>query len=448
VRRFLLLVVLAILVVLGAVAAPAAAQPCDCGSTPAPCAGYWGATTVFTGRVERVTRDASGARQVTFTILERHRGISASDVVIRTGPAGQRCSLSFRTGREYIVYARPDETGALTTSVCLRTREIEDGAADLAYLGSLKDGSAPLGRISGQILSVARDLSGKARGSAAPVAGANVTLTKNGQAQTAVTDRAGDFAFESLTVGRYIVSLEASEHYYADAAPAIVELRDPHACAQVDRRVSSNGRVTGRVVDAAGQPIAGLTIELTTAGARTNASRLDASTRRAITNSAGRYEIARLPAGRFLVGINISARRASAASMPRVFHPGVTSVTQAMPITVPSGGQVALADLKLSPATSYVSLSGVVIDANGLPADNAHVYLKGAGEDDAILAEPATTDSSGRFVIAGLSDVGYRLFAERTRSDGQLRRVDSSDPIAVTARRGLGPVRLLLRHRY
>jgi hypothetical protein len=430
-------------------AAPAfAQQPCDCGSMPAPCAGYWGATTVFTGRVDRITRDASGMRRVTFTILERHRGRSASDVVVTTGPAGQRCSLSFRTGGEYIVYATPDDTGTLTTNVCLRTREIEDAAADVAYVRALNDRHPPPGRISGQVFNVSRDLSGTMRGRAVPVAEMTVRIAKDGVAQTTVTDRAGDFSFEPREPGRYIVTVETSQQHYADDPPAVVDLRDPRACAHVDRRVSSNGRIAGRVVDASGQPVAGLTIELTTATTTTNLSRVETPSRRAITDRTGRYDLARLPAGRFLLGINISARRTSLSSMPRVFHPGVIHVTQATPIVVSDGGQVALADLRLSSTVSYVSLAGVVIDADGLPADNARVYLKGAGEDDAILAEPATTDSSGRFVIAGLSNSGYRLFAERTRSDGRRRRVDSSDPIAVTAVKGLAPVRLLLRHRY
>lgn len=443
-RALLLLVLSAAFLTVAPITAQ---QPCDCGTTLAPCAGYWGATTVFTGRLERITRDASGLRRATFTILERHRGISASDVVITTGPAGQRCSLSLRPGREYIVYATPDESGALTTNVCLRTREIEDAAADVAYLRALKDGSAPPGRISGQVVSISRDLAGKARGSTAPLVGMTVRIVKDGIAQTTVTDRAGDFIFEPLDRGRYIVSVDAPEQYYVHDPPAGVEIRDPRACAQVDRRVSSNGRVAGRVVDAAGQPVAGVTIELTTALPKV-VTRAEAVSRRAITDSAGRYDIARLPAGRFLLGINISPRRASLSSLPRVFHPGVSNVTHATPIVLSDGGQSALADLRLSSNVSYVSLSGVVIAADGLPADNARVYLKGAGEDDAILAEPATTDSSGRFVISGLSNNGYRIFAERPRTDGQLRRVDSSDPIAVTVTKGLAPVRLLLRHRY
>ena len=51
--------------------------------------------------------------------------------------------------------------GELTTNVCLRTREIEDAAADLAYVRALREGSAPPGRISGQVLVIPRDLAGK-----------------------------------------------------------------------------------------------------------------------------------------------------------------------------------------------------------------------------------------------------------------------------------------------
>jgi 5-hydroxyisourate hydrolase-like protein (transthyretin family) len=342
-----------------------------------------------------------------------------------------------------MVYARPDDTGGLTTNVCLRTREIEDAAADLAYLRALKDGSAPPGRISGQVLIALRDLSGRMKGIAAPAAGVAVKMVKDSVAEITITDRAGDFAFEPREAGRYTVSIDASDRYYSEDPEAMVELRDPRACAQVDRRVSRNGRIAGRVVDASGQPVQGLTIELITAGVRAAAARRDLPSRRTITDAAGRYELARLPSGRFLLGINIAGGR-----RPQVFHPGVANVIHATTVIVPDGEQATVTDLRLAPNVSYVPLSGVVIDANGLPADNARVFLKGAGEDDTILAEPATTDRSGRFVIAGLANVAYRVFAERPRSDGQIRRVDSTDPIAVTATKGSAPVRLLLRQRY
>ena len=89
-----------------------------------------------------------------------------------------------------------------------------------------------------------------------------------------------------------------------------------------------------------------------------------------------------------------------------------------------------------------------MLDADGLPAERARVYLTGAEDDGEILVEPATTDRAGRFLIAALADARYRLFAEGDRSDGMVRRVDSTDPIVVTVSDHINAVRLSLRRRY
>ena len=56
------------------------------------------------GRVETVAR-VGALRTVRFTVLEGFSGVTASTIDVSTGPAGQRCSLSFTIGREYVVFA-------------------------------------------------------------------------------------------------------------------------------------------------------------------------------------------------------------------------------------------------------------------------------------------------------------------------------------------------------
>jgi hypothetical protein len=54
----------------------------------------------------------------------------------------------------------------------------------------------------------------------------------------------------------------------------------------------------------------------------------------------------------------------------------------------------------------------------------------------------------GRFVIAARSGVDYILFAERSRPGERSGRVDSTDPLPVTATTVLPPLRLSLHRRY
>jgi Carboxypeptidase regulatory-like domain len=421
---------------------------CECTRREPPCSAYWDASAVFVGRVEAISR-TGGSRRVTFNVRQSFRGVSSSTVDVLTSPAGQRCSLSLRSGQEYLVYAhRSEGTSTLTTSVCAGTREVSDAASDLSYARSIQgtgtsdgNGGAAIGRVAGQVLLVPRTLAGAVVGLARPLADVSVVVSKDGLGEIATTstNEAGDYSFESRGPGRYTIRVIAGDRYYSDEPAGIAELRDVRACAVVDRRLHNNGRITGRVKDAGGRPIAGLTIDLTTS--------IGAPTRRTTTDRNGNYDFLRVPPGRFIVGVNIGPRRKRSPRPLQLVYSSAES-TAAKRVSVGAGDVVGLSDWILPAHLRFVPISGVVLDADGVPADRARVYMKGVEEDDEIVAEPAITDSSGRFVIAAVADAPYRLFAEGDRSEGEIHRIDSTDPVTLTATDRMSAVRLSLRRRY
>jgi hypothetical protein len=112
---------------------------------------------VFVGRVESIRRIGSG-RLVAFSVLDGIRGVKSSAVEVATGPTGEGCSLAFRRGAEYIVYASSDpSTGALATGACSRTRLLDDAGADLEYVRSIRDRSAGNGSVTGRVVVERRD---------------------------------------------------------------------------------------------------------------------------------------------------------------------------------------------------------------------------------------------------------------------------------------------------
>jgi hypothetical protein len=407
----------------------------------APCAAYWDAAAVFVGRVEDVKRVGT-ARTVSFTVVDGIRGVTSSSIDVTTEPAGQRCGLSFKIGREYVVYADRSETiqGGLTASLCSRSRDVEDAGADLAYARDVKQGTAPPGHISGRVWLSPRDLAGKSTGVPRPVPDISVTVTREGVADTAVTDRAGDFRVESRGPGTYRVSVNGPDRFYSDDPIATVTLRESRSCAEVTATLHDNGRIAGRVVDAKGRPIEGLTIELSAV--------TRAKGRRTATDRDGRYVLARIPLGRFALSVPPGPSRAPGGPPFRVFHPGVGTLAAATPVAVAAGDQLDLADFRVPAHQKYVPVSGVVFDADGTPAEGARVYLKGAGDDARIVSEPVPVDFVGRFVIAALAGTDYLLFAERARPGGRSSRVDSTDQLRLTAVEGLTPIRLTLARRY
>jgi hypothetical protein len=400
-------------------ATPGEAQTCDCAtrSTSTPCAGYWTAGAVFVGRVESIQR-STGGQLVRLAVVEGLKGVRASSIEVHTAPSGHRCSVSFRTAREYIVYASPDASGRLTTSACSRTRPVEDAAADASYARALQAGSAPPGSISGRLLLAAVDLNGKPTHPPRPLEGVTLHVERNRELESAVTNLGGDFAVANRGAGTYTVSVDIPPEYYTVARTRDIHVSDGRACAQADVTVYDNGRVSGRLLDANGRAVAGLTVEIATANLR--------QARRRLTDRDGRFDIERLPAGRYVVRSGIATR----ATVARV--------------TLGAGTHAALDDVRLPLQPSYVPLSGFVLRPDGTPAEGARVYLKGSDGTERILSEPATSDFLGRFVLAGVAGTEYRLFAEVAGN----RQLESSDQVALTAGLGSRPVHLVVRRRY
>jgi hypothetical protein len=408
---------------------------------------------VFVGRVEAIKRSGT-VRIVSFAVLEAVRGVASSALDVSTGAPGQSCHLPFRVGHEYFVYADREDRqggpreGGLAAVSCTRTRRVEDAGADLAYARELKQGTAPAGYISGQVLVTPLDLWGRTTGPGLPAAGITVTITGGGATDSVATDAAGAFRVESGGPGSYRVSADVPDRFYSDVPARLVTLPDLRACVNVDATFHDNGYVSGRVLDAAGRPLAGLTIELESAAtASTRADGRGRAGRRTVTGRDGRYTLARLPRGRFVLSIPVSPP-VMADRMPRIYFPGVETLAASARLPLASGERASLPDLRIPGRHGFLAVSGVVFDASGRPAEDARVYLKGAGDEDRIVSEPVAADFMGAFVIAARAGAVYQLFAERLRPDGGSTRVESSDPVTFTAGDGLKPIRLTLERRY
>jgi hypothetical protein len=396
-----------------------------------PCSAYWNAPAVFVGRVDSIARSAPAPR-ITFSVIERFKGPPASALTLSLDSSSP-CRSRFRQRREYVVYAVP--RGAEFIIQCDRTRDVEDGAADLSYARAVKDGTAPDGGITGQVVISRRDLTGKTVLPAQPAPDVTVRVTKDGAEDRAVTNRAGDFGSASRGPGIYAITIDAPSGYYIEASPASVELRDAKACAQIDVRLSFDGRLAGRVIDSAGRAIAGLTVDVLTPNL--------AQRRVALTDRDGRFEVTRMPPGKFVVGVASAAHTASAKTA-RVYFPGQVTAAAATRVTIAEGARVQLPDFRLPASIRYVVVEGFVLDADGSPAEGAQVYLKGGGEGDRIVGAPVAADFVGRFAVAAFAGTEYAIFAERKRGS----RVDSTDQIRFNTTELPKAITLLLRRRY
>jgi hypothetical protein len=438
---------------LWAVATPS--EACTCLENGPACEAYWKASTVFIGRVTAVsppqTRKPGAAflrsRRVTLEVSEAFSGVAGSTVEVTTGSGGGDCGFPFKEGLDYVVYAtRPDPDAPLVVSVCSRTRVLAEASSDLAYARAVASGVPLTGTISGRVSLATRSLTPGVGKTTRPFAGAGVVLDLGGTTTRVVTGSDGVFAATGLAAGRYTARLDLPDGFAGEVWPKTIDLVDARGCAEVQAEAFADGRVGGQVVDAAARPIAGLTVELTVPAGLDAA--LGPERLRALTDAAGRYEIRRVPAGRFVIGINTQRDGQGQLIEPRLFLPGVASLASATRVRVAEGERVTVENFVVPGAFRFVSLTGVVFDASGTPAANARVYLKGPAESDYVLGEPVVTGPDGRFTLAAVAGRSYRVFAERPRDESPGGRIDSSEQATVAAGPEIPPIKLVLRRPY
>lgn len=425
----------------------APAEACSCVLPPAPCEAAWQAGAVFVGRVDSVTPVPGNrmppARRVRLTIVEMFTGPAGPQIEIDTGGGGGDCGYRFRQGSEYLVYAFTNsKTGRLQASICSRTRLASAAAEDLAYLRSAFRDRTPVGRISGTVMlrqrNLARRLDDRKPAPSIPII---IQPAGGGPEVRVVTDRTGRFSTDGFAAGSYTLRYELPETHYGEFMPRVLELRDPRACVSATGLVAHDGRIGGRIVDAAGVPLAGLTVDVTVrSGLHTEQG---AERIQAVTAPDGRYEVARLPAGTFIVGINTQPLDGEGVP-PRLFHPGVEGVGDATGVRLAGGERTTIADFVVPPRFRPVRIEGIVLDSDGAPSPGALVHLAVGGERDHLLGMPVTTDATGRFILTAFEGLRYRIFAERTVSS----RREWSDPSEITAAPSLLPITLRLRLRY
>ncbi len=152
--------------------------------------------------------------------------------------------------------------------------------------------------------------------------------------------------------------------------------------------IAAGARLEGIVVDAQGEPVADVRIE---AEGRMRDGEVDpvAPRAQAISEADGRFELEPLVAG---IGHRVTARH---PAYPVVEVEAKADGTE-LRIELPAG----------------VSVSGVVVDAEGEPVPSATVTLLRAGDlFYTPLAATTTYDATGRFELAGVEPGEYRLEA-------------------------------------
>jgi len=413
------------------------AEACTCAGPNPVCSSYWQHEAVFVGQVisiESVPGEIALSNNQTFPITlrrvhlrvtEAFSGVTTAEVDVETGAGGGDCGYAFQVGSTYVVYAY-GKSGKLGTGICSPTKPLSAAGADLAYLRSLKEPAPTRARLYGTVRAWDDNENDPQGPSPAhlPYAGAQITATGAAGQFEATSGQSG--TFEILApAGRYDFTVRVPDGKYALPGWPNVELKDVRGCAELPVVVHSDGRVAGRVRDARGQPIDGLTVELV-ADNHLNDRFLNLR-HVARTATSGAFEISQVPPGRYVIGFNTRP----GLPYPRTIFGSEDASASPRVITLAAGERVTLGDLVLPASLSIRTVTGVVRDTSGDAIAGAKVYLKANSTGVDLVGQAATTGADGRFSLAVIEGYSYFTMAEVVGQPGDAVRIKSSAILPV-----------------
>ncbi|HUE04056.1 MAG TPA: carboxypeptidase regulatory-like domain-containing protein [Bryobacteraceae bacterium] len=246
-----------------------------------------------------------------------------------------------------------------------------------------------------------------------PVGRAAVTIPQSAPQSAALTDAAGAFRFCNLPAGPYFANAEKPGFAAAGSRVLVGPSRE-----DLVLRLNPLGVITGRVADAAGEPLENVRIEVLAIQVTRGRRQVHLESA-AATDDRGYYRLPNLEAGRYYLraaGWDKPQRDPDAhEGFAALYYGGAPELASAVPVAVEAGRDLP-ADFTLSLRAAY-RVHGVIIGFS--PRQPAQVELLGAdGEPGgtAVTLEGA----SGVFEIHGVLPGSYTVRV--TQGEGLERR--------------------------
>jgi hypothetical protein len=355
---------------------------------------------------------------------------------IRDGETGRQSDWA--TGREFLPVS-PSPRLPVSLPLCLFLFSL--------FLPLIAD--AQTGEITGKVVSEDGGGMPNVMVYLSPV-GSGQRAASNGQPESAVTDRGGNFKFTGLAPRQYSVNVDAGKGYINRPVPTSERgaRRTYRPGDQVTITLVRGGVITGRVTTPTGDPMIGVQVSAMMVKDFEGNPLRDVvinTGRPRITDDRGVYRIYGLAMGTYVVftrgnmsGAPISAYDGYAPT----YHPSSTRETAAE-IAVTSGGEATGVDIRYRGERGY-TVSGVVTGP-ALAASNAGTSVALYNSSTGFQAGTASIrpgDGQSGFAILGVTDGEYEIIARRYLVENEYL---TSPPRRITVKGGdLGGIELRL----
>jgi Carboxypeptidase regulatory-like domain len=269
-------------------------------------------------------------------------------------------------------------------------------------------------------------------GTQAPIAGARVILLPapmarpagpmGGPPAQAVTGDDGMYTFSGVPEGRYRVQVQKIGFAPPTDTP-MLQVSAGQTLAGPDLRLTKGGAISGRVLDARGEPMTEVMVTAVRkptgdSGRGRGAPALLAG-QPGQTNDIGEFRISGLPAGDYYVTASprpmiplgqSSPSPSGGTTLVATYYPGTSTMAGAQVITVAAGQTIGNLEFAMLSAVGY-SIAGVVLDETNKPVDGAMVMLMPTQPVGLGPRGSARTLPDGTFRINGVTPGAYRLNA-------------------------------------
>ena len=441
------------------------AMACSCVAPGTPCESYGRAAAVFVGTVTSVrdSQQQQRAKDLTerrkqedageidwspmaykFAVEQAYLGVAGGEIEIFTGHGGGDCGVTFQTGQRYLVYAYRSKN-KLTTSICTRTKPFNRATEDVAFLGTLSS-AAPGVSIYGKVIYQPDDESRGSEVKSKPLS-PDVVITIEGESEKKEIrpDPEGGYRISGLRPGRYQVGLRLPETLTTPRNEEVLTLAD-RGCAAVGWYITDNGRVTGRVINADGEPVAKILVSLVAPGA----SATDYGLKLERTNDEGYFSFTAVPRGTYHIAVNRNLfpdPNDPTNAYPLSFYPGVVDQKHAQAITVGTGEKVSDIEIRIPSKRPASTLIGSVVWEDGSPVANAQLSIKDMTNSEKGSHHSMAADEQGKFKIDGytgqklvISALSNRPYVPGARNEPLGR----SEPVKLTLERPTHTVRIVI----
>jgi hypothetical protein len=249
----------------------------------------------------------------------------------------------------------------------------------------------------------------------------SVVAVQSGPRRSTMTDEEGNFRFAGLSPRPYNIFVVASREYVQP--PAITgsgDRRYYRPGENVHIALIRGGVITGRVTNAAGEPVIGIqVVAIRVRDADGQPTRMSGGSSQRLTDDRGVYRIYGLQPGGYIVVANSNSNYSGGTAYygeTPTYHPSSTR-DAAAEVAVASGTEASSIDIRYRGEPGH-AVSGRMTGVN--PAESfapCMVHLTHAATGSSFDLMYANPSQGGAFAFYGVPDGEYDLTAERLEGD-------------------------------